>query len=121
MKEEEKRATCYLHEMDELRKLLIENPGIPLVIFAGEAANIRDHSYTLCTRAFAYKGEALDCMQEVDKEKVYIDRAEFEEDMYDQLYDSYDGTDDDFEVYFKDQLKEYEPYWKDAIIMFIGN
>lgn len=127
MKDEEKRASGYLHEMDELRKFLIENPSVPFVIFAGEDANIGDHSYTLCTRASAYKGEVLDCMQEVDKEKVYIDREEFEEDLYDQLYeyyeiaDSYDGTDDDFEVYFKDQLKEYEPYWKDAIIMFIGN
>ena len=121
MKELEKRVTDPVHETDELRKLLIENPGVPLVIFAGEYASLGDYAY------ISYKGEILDCMQEVNKEKLYIDRAEFEEDLYDYLYeyyemaDSYDGTDENFEAYFKNQLKEYEPYWKDAIILLVNN
>ena len=127
MKELEKRMTDLVHETDELRKLLIENPGVPLVIFAGKDASLGDYGYTSCSRAAAYKGEILDCMQEINKEKLYIDRAEFEDDLYDYLYeyyemaDSYDGTDDNFEAYFKNHLKEYEPYWKDAIILFVNN
>lgn len=113
MKEEEKRATELVHSTDELRKVLLKYPGLPLVIFAGEG-------YAACSKAIGCEGIILDCMQEVDKEKVYIDRAEFEEDLYNKLYNYYDGSDDDFEVYFKDRLKEYEPYWKDAFILFVN-
>lgn len=35
MLEREKRPTSLLTASDELRKLIIENPGVPLLVFAG--------------------------------------------------------------------------------------
>lgn len=38
-----------VHETEKLRKLIIENPDCPLLIFAGEEANGGDYSYMCCT------------------------------------------------------------------------
>ena len=36
MTEQEKKPCGLLHDCHELRKLILENPGLPLLIFAGE-------------------------------------------------------------------------------------
>ena len=44
MKELEQRPTGILTATDELRKLIVENPGLPLLVFAGEDCNSGDWS-----------------------------------------------------------------------------
>lgn len=118
MSEREERSTGLLHASDELRKLLSENPGLPLLVFAGQYF-CRDQ-VSACSKIDAYKGEYLDCEHiEVYEEEDYIDKAKFEEDLYDSLYEHFDGTDEEFEDFFKKKLKKYESYWKPAIIVFV--
>ena len=49
MRELERRPTELLVASDNLRKLIIENPGLPLLVFAGADCNSGDYSYTTCS------------------------------------------------------------------------
>jgi len=120
MTEFERRPTTLLHASDELRQLLVDNPGLPLLVFAGEDCNSGDYSYMSCGHVSASKGEFLDCMQEVNNERCYTDRDDFREDMEDH-YSNFDGSDNEFEQFIEDRLVEYEPYWKPCIILYVDN
>lgn len=45
MNEYEKKRTGLLHATDELRQLILENPELPLLVFAGEDCNSGDYSF----------------------------------------------------------------------------
>lgn len=117
----ERRPTDLLHAADELRKLLIENPDLPLLVFAGEDCNTGDYSFMSCGYVHAYVGEYLDCMQEVNDERCYTDRGEFEEDLGDQLCDDFEGSDEEWDVFLKKRTAKYDPYWKKCIILYVDN
>lgn len=116
----ERRPSELLTASDELRQLIIENPGLPLLVFAGEDANCGDWRYMSCSSCIAGKGEFLDCMQEINEERCYTDRDDFQEDLED-FYADFDGNDEEFEKFVKNKLMEYEPYWRDCIIFYVNN
>ena len=126
MLDRERRPTKLLSASDGLRKLLLENPGLPLLVFAGEEANSGDYSQMSCSSVSAEKGEFLDCIQEVNDERVYTDRDDFAEDLADHLYDTYgalewDGTDREWDEFVERHIDEYDPYWRDCIILTVDN
>ena len=54
---DECKPTGLLHATDELRQLIIDNPGLPLLVFAGEDANDGgDFFYMSCSRGTAQVG-----------------------------------------------------------------
>lgn len=124
MNDYEKRSTDLLIAGDTLRKVLLEYSDLPVLIFAGEDANIGDWSYMSCSYCSAEKGEYLDCQQTVNDEKCYIDRGEFEEDLAD-CYANDDElsnlSDEEYNQFIAEKLAEYEPYWKDCIIVYVNN
>ena len=120
MLERERRPTSLLTASDELRKLVIENPDLPLLIFAGEDCNTGDYCYTTCSDCHAELGEFLDCMQEVKDERVYTAREDFQADLEDNYYD-FDGSDKEFEQFIENRMMEYEPYWRKCIILYVDN
>lgn len=125
MEERERRPTKMLTASDELRQLVIENPGLPLLIFAGEEANQGDYYYMSCTSCSAEIGEFLDCMQEVNDERCYTDRDMFAEDLADNLYYHTENAetmdDEEWDKYVEARVAEYEPYWRKAIILYVDN
>ena len=121
MTQEETMSTQLLHSAAELRRLIIENPDLPLLVFAGEEANSGDWNYMSCSYTYAYLGEFLDCQQTVNDEKCYCEREDFEEDLGDMLYDQENILDEEFEVRFKEELSKYDPYWKPCIILYVNN
>lgn len=38
----------YLHDCSNLRRLLAENPKLPVIVYAGENANTGDYQYLCC-------------------------------------------------------------------------
>lgn len=123
----EAKTTGLLMATDELRKLIVENPNLPLLVFVGEDAT-SDYYYTACGRCTAYIGEFLDCIQEVNNERCYMERDTFEEDLSDFYYNlmyndsnSKQYSESEFERFIDEKLKEYEPYWKKCIILFADN
>ena len=86
MTQEERISTNLLSSAEELRQLILDNPGLPLLVFAGEDANNGgDYSYMGCSSVHAYVGEYLDCAQTVNDCRCYCDRDDFEEDLNDSL------------------------------------
>lgn len=123
MTEKEKISTNLLHSTEDLRKLIIDNPDLPLLVFAGEDANNGDYSYMSCSCINSHIGEFLDCSQTCDS-RCYTDRDDFEEDLADYLNDLEDVaamTDVEFDARLKQELAKYEPYWKKCIILYVNN
>ena len=113
-----------LHKTDELRKLILENPELPLAVFAGQNACDYDWNSMLCTDVRAYIGEFLDCEQTINDERVYDDRDEFEDDVRDyyELTDECEHmSDDEFDAFIAEKLKEYESHWTKCIVLYVDN
>ena len=111
---------------DELKKLIAENPDLPIVVIAGTDATDGEQS-TYCSDIRFEIDEILDC--EVPyMEYVETDRINFEEQIEEWLWDKMGGNDKNTklsEVIFEEELKEikakYEPYWKKVITIYADN
>ena len=114
-----KLETGLLHATDELRELILQNPELPLLVFAGEDSNNGEWGYMSCSSVKAAIGEFLDCEQTVNDERCFTDRDDFQEEMEDKC--DFTGTDEEFAEYIKARMAEYEPYWKPCIILYVDN
>ena len=111
---------------DELKKLIAENPDLPIVVLAGTDATDGEQSMYCGDIRFGID-EILDC--EVPyMEYVETDRINFEEQIEEWLWDEMGGNDRDTklsEIVFEEALKEtkakYEPYWKKVITIYADN
>lgn len=121
MQEAEKNPTGLLHSGDNLRKLLMENPDLPVVVFAGDEANIGDYSYMSCTSIHAEVGEILDCQQNINDERCFTDRDEFMEEAEENYCGDFDGSEREFEQFIENIVTQYDPYWKKCIIIYVNN
>ena len=115
-----------VHETEKLRKLIIENPDCPLLIFAGEEANSGDYSYMCCTEVSVKK----DCVLILDNESpappndeiVYIGEDELEDDIADAVYDDLpDASEAEQDAEVKKRMNAFEPFWKDCIVVYATN
>lgn len=121
MLDSEKRPTGALHTSNELRRILLENPDLPLLVFAGEDANIAANGYMACTSVRYEVGEFLDCQQNVNDERCFTDRDEFEDEARDNYFGDFDGTEQEFEQFMENLILSYDPYWKKCIILYVNN
>ncbi len=104
---------------DNLRKVLQENPDLPVICltyldqFTGEY----DSEFATCVHAEI--GEVLNCNQEFNELRIFTDRDDFEDAVYDSFPDA--GFNENIEKEVKDILSQYEPYWTKCIIITVGN
>ena len=113
----------FLNECQELKRLIIENPDLPLAFFAEDTGDYRS-GYISCSSVTAEKGEVLDCYQEINDEKAFTSRDDFEEDLRDTLWgiDKYRNiSDEEFEEILEEEKSKYDDKWKDCIIVYVGN
>ena len=126
---EENMKLCPLDlttKTDELKKLISENPELPIVVIAGECATDGEQSM-FCSDIRFWIEEILDC--EVPyMDYVETDRDSFNESIEEWLWDEMGGNDKYSklsETVFQDALKEtkkkYEPYWKKVIAIKADN
>ena len=120
MTEAEKHSTMLLHSGDELRKVLLEHPDLPLLVFAGDEANCGDYGYMSCTSISVEVGEFLDCQQRINDERCFTDREEFADEARDNYCD-FDGSEQEFEQFIEKLILSYDPYWKPCIIVYVNN
>lgn len=110
-----------LHNTEMLKQMIIENPDLPLLVFAGEEANSGDYSFMCCTDVRVEKGEVLDCAGPND-EIIYTDREDLEDDVGEELYREVgDIPDEEYEKMLKEEMSKYEEYWTDCIILIVTN
>lgn len=109
----------FMKQTDELKKLIAEHPDYPIVVMVANEVVADDFYGWWYAPSLSFSiGEILDCEQDVNDEKVYVDRDDFEEDLADILGDSGDydeTTDKEFDMIVQEELKKYEPYWKKVI------
>lgn len=109
----------FLKQTDELKELIAKYPDYPIVVIVdSEVVADCDYGWWYAPEIRFGIGEILDCEQDIDDEKTYIDRDELEDDLADILGDSGDydeTTDEEFDAIVKTELTKYEPYWKKVI------
>lgn len=113
-----------LHSADDLKRLIVENPDLPILVFAGDNANKGDYAYMSCSYVSAEKGEFLDCEQQIDECKCYTDRDDFEEDVFDALVNDeqcVDLSDEELNSVVKQEVTKYDEFWTPCIILWVDN
>lgn len=109
----------FIKQTDELKKLIAEHPDYPIVVLCGSEVVADDNYYWWYAPDIHFTlGEILDCEQDVNDEKVYIDRDDLIEDIENILCDQeeYEAlSDEEFEKVVAKEFEKYEPYWKNVI------
>lgn len=109
----------FLKQTDELKELIAKYPDYPIVVIVdSEVVADCDYGWWYAPEIRFGIGEILDCEQNVDDEKTYIDRDELEDDLrdklsWDEIYDKL--SDEEFDKVVEKELNKYEPYWKKVI------
>lgn len=108
----------------ELKKLILENPELPLLFLASEEANSGNYGYELAIARF-HKGICLDCPKNMpipNAEIIYTDKEDFECELRGWLYEKYFNlSNDEFDAVISSRMEEYEPYWKECIIITVDS
>ena len=108
--------------INELRKLILENPDLPIAVLAGEDANSGWSGYMFCTSISFSIGEILDCDFYDFDDSVFTSRDELEEYIIDILSDAYPYvSNEEFDDIVKKELEKYDPYWQKAIMIYADN
>lgn len=107
---------------DELKKLIAENPDLPIVVLASDDASCGDWRWTYCSSVTFGIDEILDCDYYDYDDVVFTDRERLEEKISDDLYDEYcDKGDEEYDEAVNRKMEELEPYWKKVIAIYASN
>ena len=112
-----------VEDSSELRKLIAENPELPIVVLVESDSTCEEFAYTYMSSVSAHIGELLDC-EPPWTDIVCSDRDDLREGL--QTYLEGDDvtaklSDIEFDALLEEKLKEYELLWKKAIIICAGN
>lgn len=113
-----------MHDCTHLRKLILENPELPIAVMVHQDACSEDYAYTFCCDVSASVGEFLDYELPFGDGYIFSDRDDFREDlqMYLEDFEEYkELTDSQFDTLIDSEMAKYEQYWKKAIIVRAGN
>ena len=105
---------------DELKRLILENPELPIVVLADEDSVCDYYGWTFCSSISFHIEEILDCDFYDYDDRVFTDRERLEEVIADNLDGEY-LTDEAYEAAIKYEIEKYEPYWKKVIAIYASN
>lgn len=124
IQESEKKPTHLLMKAETIRKMIAENPELPLIFLVTEEANNGGYYSVFTDCVHAEIGEFLDCCQEINNEICFTDRDKFEEEIFDNI-EVLTGYDDRSEEWYAQEAERiaslYDPYWKKCIIIQVGD
>lgn len=110
----EMKETGIVIDSKELRKLIAENPDLPIVVLAGEDSWLDEgFCWWFCSDVKAKLSEVLDCQLPFST-TIYTDHEEFADDLADYL----NAPD---EYILQAELKKYDSYWKKVIAIYADN
>lgn len=117
----------FMHDSSELRKLIAENPELPIIVCAGENANTGEWGWEYCSKMYCEVAEVLDFDLPFGEGHIYDDWDEFEEKLREYMEDHTPKSDlatmtgEEFDLLVKKKLATYEPYWKKVILINVDN
>ena len=109
------KLNCSLNDTTELRKLIIENPDLPLLIFCGEDSWRDEYTYE---RADVRRAEIKELTLYND---YWLDKDDYEEELADNLSDEEeykDLSEEEYEHMIKEKVTETE--FVKAIVIYVG-
>lgn len=107
---------------DELKRLILENPDLPIVVLAGEEANNGWFYWMYCSNISFRIEEMLDCDYYDYDDAVITDRDRLKEKIEDDLWDEYhEKSDEEYDAAIEREVEKYEPYWKRVIAIYATN
>ena len=110
------------HKSDELRKLIIENPDLPIVVLASDEANCGNWCWQYCFDVSCGLSEILDCDYCDNYDTIFTDRDYLEEYISNSLYDEYcDKSPEEYDEAVRRKMEELEPYWTKVIAIYASN
>lgn len=106
----------------KLKNLILENPDLPLLVFATDEANSGEYCAELAS-CRCEKGIVLDatkdCWLPCD-DRIYTDEDDLQEDISDALCDDWGHLSDaEFDDLVEEKTKALKPYWKDCIVIYV--
>lgn len=115
-----------IHDSGELRKLIAENPDLPIVVLASEEAACPDYCWTYCNDVRCDLSMLLDVETPYDADDGYLftDKGEFEEAIADTFSDDekyHALSDQEFDEAVKREMDKYECHWKRVIVIYASN
>lgn len=108
---------------EELRRLILENPDLPIVVMSSYEAMSDEWCWTYCSNISFHIKEYMS-YNVFDDGYLITDRDDFEEQLRYKLEDlpeCENMSDEEFDKYLDQKYKEYEPYWKKAIFIYADN
>ena len=110
------------YKTDELKRIILENPDLPIVILADESSVTDNGAWTFCSEIFVKIDKILDCEYYDYGDMVITDRDRLEEIIEDRLYDKYhDKPEYEYDDAIKAEVEKFEPYWKKVIAIYATN
>jgi hypothetical protein len=110
------------HNADELKRLIVENPDLPIVVLASDDANCGDYCWQYCCSVSFGLDEILDCDYSDYDDVVFTDRERLEEKISDDLYDEFfNKSQEEYDEAVRRKMEELEPYWTKVIAIYASN
>ena len=105
---------------DELKKLIFDNPDLPIVVLVGEEVNTEGGNYMFASKISCSVEEILDCDDITDyNDEVIMDRDRLEEILEDRFFEeNTERSEEELDSLVKAKLKELEPNWKKVIAIY---
>lgn len=115
-----------IHDATELRKLIAENPDLPIVVLASEEANHGEWGWEYCANVSCEVQEILDVKTPFDREDgiVFHDRGDFEEAIADEVCDRFpykEMSNEEFDKAVACEAAMYDGCWKKVIAVYVSN
>lgn len=115
-----------IHDASDLRRLIAENPTLPIVVLAGEEACSYDWYWTYCCDVKFGFTEILDMKTPYDDDggKIFTDRDELYEAVFERFEDDpryADLESPEFDAAVNAEVKKYESGWIKAIAIYATN
>lgn len=115
-----------IHDSGDLRKLIAENPDLPIVVLANEESSCADDCWTYCNNVRCALSMLLDVETPYDAEDghIFTDKIEFEEAIADTFSDDekyHALSDQKFDEAVKTEMDKYECHWKRVIAIYASN
>lgn len=115
-----------IHDATKLRKLIAENPDLPIVVLAGEEANHGEWGWEYCNDVDCSITEILDIKTPYDRDDgiVFNDKGDFEEAVAYVLEDREECknmSDAEFDEAVRREMAMYDGCWRKVIAVYVTN
>lgn len=111
-----------VHDSSELRKLIAENPDLPLVILADDEANNGDYAWMYCSCVDCNIDTLLDVNTPYNSEgMIFTDEYELEDAIVNSIPYDDPRTEEEIDDFVRAELAKYRPYWRKVIAIYVSN